>query len=241
MLRDEYLRRLIDGAHIELYLSGMDGARVYWPWRMLPPKSATKSYRNACERFIVDSDPLDESVTAESVLDAAHRLDAEVASLQDVYQDKDGTVDSLLRGYEVYDDHAFDGGLLLPLQKPYVECWREIGEPTEHMVGIGGLKDARDAERLAAARQLRHAVGNDVWIHGFGWGVQGLSEPIRNQPKLIDSTDYSTPVQDNVVTDATPGEEVKSVNAARSAAQLIEDLREVSKYPNHTATTQVTL
>lgn len=241
MLRDEYFRRLVEGAHLELYLSATDGARLYWPWRMQPPSEATGSYRDACERYIIDSDPLDDDVTAETVLDTAHRLDAEVASLQDVYQDKDGTVDSLLDGFEVYDDHAFDGELLLPLQKPYAECWREIGSPENHMLGIGGLKDARDTERLRAARELRDAVGDDVWIHGFGWGVDGLSDAIRNRPGLLDSVDYSTPMQNAVTVECTPGKERMSVAAMSAAQQLVRDLREVSKYPNHEPTTQVTL
>lgn len=230
MLRDEYLRRLIDGAHIEIYLSAVDGARIYWPWRMQPPKHASMRYRNACERYIIDSDPTDDSVTATDVLDTAYTLDAEVASLQDVYQDKDATVDSLLSGLEIADDHAFDNELLLPLQSPYVECWEELGEPTEHILGIGGLKDSDPKMRINAVERLRNAVGPDVWIHGFGWGVKGIADTIRDAPDLLDSTDYSTPVQNQIRSEASPGDEVSSVVAMRAGLKLVHDLREVSEY-----------
>lgn len=234
MLRDEYLRRLVDDAHIELVLSasGGSGGRVYWPWKMNPPKEALQRMRNSCEKYIIDSDPLDDSVTTEDVLDCAYRHNAEVASLQDVYQDKDATVDSLLHGLEVYDSHAFDGDLLLPLQAPYVECWQELGEPTEHLLGIGGLKDGLSNERIEATKNLRQAAGQEVWIHGFGWGVNGIAEYIRKNPSALDSIDYSTPVQNamnNV--ECSPGEEVSSVIAMDMATQLVRDLREVSTYP----------
>lgn len=239
MLREEYLRRLIDEAHIELYLSANDGARIYWPWRMQPPKEASTSYRNACEKYIIDSDPQDDSVTNHDVLDIAYRLDAEVASLQDVYQDKDATVDSLLTGLEEYDDHNFDGELLLPLQDPWVDNWKEIGEPREHMLGIGGLKDSTARKRLEATSNLRNTVGSDMWIHGFGWGVDEIAETIRNEPQLLDSVDYSSPMQNAVVNDATNGEEIMSVVAMNAATALVKDLREVSTYPTQN-TMQVT-
>jgi len=241
MLRDEYFRRLVDGAHVELYLSAVDGARIYWPWRMQPPSEASARYRNACERYIIDSDPLDDSVAATDVLDCAARHDAEVASLQDVYQDAPATADSLLDGLATADDHAFDGDLLLPLQGPYVECWREIGEPTEHLLGIGGLKDGRPAERLRAAERLRDAVGSDVWIHGFGWGPTGIAGAIRDQPDLLDSLDYSTPMQEAAHTNASNGAEVMSVAAMDAARRLIHDLRELSEHPTETTTQQITL
>jgi len=231
MIRDEYLRRLVDAAHIELYLSANDGARVYWPWRMQPPSEASLSYRDACERYIIDSDPLDDSVTTVDVLDTAARLDAEVASLQDVYQDCEATIDSLLDGLAVADDHPFDGDLLLPLQEPFDDCWRELGEPTGHLLGIGGLKDADDRERINAALQLRAAAGDDVWIHGFGWGPRGrLADMIVDDPGLIDSVDYSTPVQNATSVSVKPGTERMSVVAANAAATLVQDLRRVSPY-----------
>lgn len=233
MLRDEYLHRLMDKAHIELYLSSNDGARIYWPWRMQPPKEARRTYRDSCKRYIIDSDPLDDSVTTSDVLDKAHRLDAEVASLQDVYHDKDATVDSLLRGLEIADDHDFDGDLLLPLQQPYIDCYAELGEPDNHLVGLGGLKDGTPYDRIDAARSFRAEFGNSVWLHGFGWGVRGeLSKAIRKNPALIDSVDYSTPIQSAVNKVELPGKERMSVQAMHAAARLVADLRSVSSYPN---------
>ena len=198
---------------------------------MQPPKNACRSYRNACERYIIDSDPLDDSVTTTDVLDSAHKLNAEVASLQDVYHDKNATVDSLLRGLEIADDHAFDGDLLLPLQQPYVDCYEELGRPSTHLIGLGGLKDAPNRERIKAARQLRNHVGPDVWLHGFGWGPTGqLARAIRNDGTLLDSLDYSTPVQSVDYSLSTSGNERMSVTAAYAGARLVRDLREVSTH-----------
>lgn len=239
MIRDEYLRRLVDDAHVELYLSGVDGARIYWPWRMEPPGEASRTYRNACERYIIDSDPQDDDVTTRDVLNTAVSLDAEVASLADVYQDKDATVDSLLDGLAVADSHGFDGTLLLPLQEPFVECWKEIGEPTEHWLGIGGLKDGSTHARIEASRSLRNAVGPDVWVHGFGWGPSDeLAAAIRDDPALLDSLDYSTPVRD-IPVDTTPGDEIMSVQAAYAGARLIRDLRELTPHPDKNAVENV--
>jgi len=233
MIREEYLRRLVDAAHVELYLSGNDGARMYWPWRMEPPKEASRSYRNVCERYVIDSDPQDDDVTTEDVLDCAAALDAEVASLQDIYQDKDGTVDKLLEGLETADDHRFNGTLLLPLQEPFVECYREIGEPTDCWVGLGGLKDASDYARITSAREFRHAVPDDLHVHGFGWGPRDdIAAAIRETPTMLDSLDYSTPCRHTEVGDLTPGDERKTVTAAYAAAKLVRDLREVSAYPD---------
>ena len=231
MLRQEYLRRLVDEAHVELYLSANDGARLFWPWRMQPPSQATKSYRDACERYVIDSDPLDDTVTTEDVLDTAHRLDAEVASLQDVYQNKDATVDSLLDGFEIYGDHAFDGELLLPLQDPFVDCYHELGEPDGHLIGIGGLKDGTTHERISAVEGFRAEFGSNVWLHGFGWGpTTHLARFIRNNPNAIDSLDYSTPIQNASGGDDLPGKERMSVVAMDAGRQLITDLRACSPY-----------
>lgn len=229
MLRQEYLRRLIDGAHLDLYLSSNDGARIYWPWRMQPPKEASRAYRDACEHYIIDSEPLNNDVTTVDVLNTAYELDAEVATLADVYQQYDATADSLLKGLEKYDDHDFTGKLLLPLQTPVADMFKEIGEPRNHMIGIGGLKRAPNTKRLQAAEKLRNVTGSGVHIHGFGWGIQGLKRDINQNPELLDSVDYSTPIQ-SAIEGVTPGEERMSVQAMKAATKLVSDLREISDY-----------
>jgi hypothetical protein len=233
MLRDEYFRRLVDAAYIDLYLSASGGAggRVYWPWKMNPPKEALPRMQKTCESYVIDSDPLDDSVTTTDALDCGYRLNAEIVSLQDIYQDCSATVEKLLEGLEIADSHRFDGQLLLPLQAPYVECWQELGEPTEHILGIGGLKDGTAGERIDAMRELRNTVGDKPHIHGFGWGINGIAERIREEPHLIDSIDYSSPIQNAMnSSDYTPGDEVSSVLAMKMTTQLVRDLRKVSSY-----------
>lgn len=199
-------------------------------------------YRNACERYVIDSDPLDDSVTTTDVLDHAHAVGAEVASLQDVYQDKGATVDSLLRGLETADDHAFTGELLLPLQAPYVECWEELGCPAGHWIGIGGLKDASTPRRLQATRALRQAVGDDAHLHGFGWGVSGgMAQAIRESPGLLDSLDYSTPMQNVDFASYESGKESMSVAAMHAATQLVTDLRACTPFIAEDPTRQQTI
>jgi len=232
MIREEYLRRLVDATHVALYLSGSDGARIYWPWRMEPPHEASQSYRNACERYVIDSAPQHEDSTTRDALDTGHQLDAEVVSLADVYQDKDATVNALLQGLAVADDHPFDGTLLLPLQEPFIECYRELGEPRGCWIGLGGLKDASDYARIRAAHEFREYVGPDVHLHGFGWGPrEELASAIRETPTMLDSLDYSTPVRD-VPRDVTPGDERKSVQAAYAGYRLVRGLRRVTPHPD---------
>ena len=230
MLREEYLVRLRENAYVELYLSAKDGARIFWPWRMLPPKNATQLYRDACDQLIIDSDPLNPDVTIDDVLDCAVEVNADAASLADVYLDKDATVDLLLDGLEIADDHSFDGDILIPLQEPFIECYKEIGEPSG-LLGIGGLKDASTTKQINSAKKLRQFVGEDRWIHGFGWGpADGLGREIRDHPNLIDSMDYSTPVQNVRYKDSTPGDERMSITAAKAGASLVYDLRELSSF-----------
>lgn len=235
MLRSEYFDRLVEASHIDLYLSagGGSGGRVNWPWKMTPPKESMQRIRDGCDSYVIDSDPLDDEVTTEDVLDCALEYNADIASLQDVYQNKDATVDSILKGIETADSHTFDGNLLLPLQKPFTECYREIGEPTEYMIGLGGLKDAKAQERIQSVRKFRDSFGYETHIHGFGWGLSDrLSLFIRENPDQIDSVDYSTPVQMAMNSiDYSRGEEMSSVLAMEMSAILVRDLREVGSFP----------
>lgn len=231
MIREEYLRRLVDEAYVDLYLSAVDGARIYWPWRMQPVHEATKRYRNACEKYIIDSSFKDESITNEDVLDCALDLKAEAAVLADVYQDKDATVEAILEGLDLYDDHPYDGDVMVPLQPPHDECYVELAGQGIDIFAIGGVKDAGDDAKIEAARAVRDRAGDDVTLHGLGFGVtDNLVEAVHEQPELLDSVDYSTPVQTANTVEVAPGSERMSVVASRSAARLVEDLRLMSPF-----------
>ena len=71
---------------------------------------------------------------------------------------------------------------------------------------LGGLKDAKPAERLKQAEEIRGIVGDGPTLHGLGWGPSDtLVKGLREQPGLIDSIDNSGPSQaimnDNILDD----------------------------------------
>jgi len=231
MIRTEYLRRLTDAAFLDLYVSGTDGARMYWPWRMQPCHEADSRHRDACERYIIDSSFQDESITNIDVLDKADTLDAEMCVLADVWHDKDATVDAILEGLELYDDHPFDGGILVPLQPPHDECYLELEGQGIDVFAVGGVKDEDDRTRVEAARSVRAVAGPEPHLHGLGYGATpGIVQAVQRDPDLLDSIDYSTPIQSGNGSDIAPGKERMSVVASRAAAQLVEDLRKFSPY-----------
>jgi len=230
MIREEYFRRLVDAAHILLFLAGVDGARLYWPWRMARTGgSLGESYRNACEVYWVDSAIQDGTYGNKDVLDDALEFDAEAALLADTMGDYGETVSALKEGLNLADDHPFDGNIVIPLQAPFDECYAEFAGESEYYA-IGGLKDAdTDAPRIEAAQTVRELAGTDVHLHGLGWGVRDeLMNALHSNPQLLDSVDYSSPVQSN--THAVPGDERMTVTAAEAGAQLIRDLRRASPH-----------
>jgi hypothetical protein len=249
MLRDEYLRRLVDASYIDLYLSGNDGARIYWPWRMQPVHESSKTYRDACESYIVDSSFNKPEIKNKDVLDKAHKVDAEYAVLSDVYQDCEATVDAVLDGLETYDDHQFDGDIITPLQEPFVECYEEIECDTVDYVAVGGLKDKNTQHQIEATNSLRDFAGQEVKIHGLGFTLRGWNgEPnawvdeINRKPELLDSVDTSSYLQKIVMADyeIDKGEERRSVDCVRVAEMLVRDLRRVSEYAKCETKTQQT-
>lgn len=234
MLRDEYLRRLIDDAYIDLYLAGNDGARMYWPWRMARENGSLGSrHRNACEHYWIDSSIFNGEYGNKDVLDDGYKYDAEGVLLADTMGEYEETVESIHEGLALADEHEFDGDIIIPLQEPYDECYLEFEDESTHYA-IGGLNRASDRKRIEAAKTVR-AMAGDIHLHGLGWGISDdLARAIHKNPRLIDSVDYSTPLQSN--TDAMPGKERMSVVAMKAATRLVSDLRKVT--PNVNLETQ---
>lgn len=234
MIRDEFLRRITDAAYADLYLSATDGARGYWPYRMQPVHEADKRHRNACEHYIVDSSFSDETITNEDVLDCAASLDAEIAVLADVWHDVDATVEAVLDGLELVDDHCYEGGIMVPLQPPHDECYRRLEGQGIDVWAIGGVKDADGDVKIESSRAVRREAGEDTHIHGLGFGVTDqLATAVRDDPALLDSLDYSTPVQDAINVPTAPGKERMSVVAARAMAELVADARRLSPFADN--------
>lgn len=235
MLLDEYARRILDECYVDYYLSSSyDGGRIEWPWRMFPPTETYPRYVDLADEFIVDSEFNDQSVTNTNVLDKAVEVGATKAVLEDVYQDFTGTVDRVLAGLEKADEHEFDGDIICPLQAPFVQCYRELGEPDA--IAIGGLKDARESRKVEAAQQLRRFAGDDVYIHGLGWGAsETLVSAIRNHPDLLNSIDARTEGVEANSMDIWPGEERSTPLAVFTLARLLEKCRRMSPIPNEPA------
>jgi len=257
MIRDEYLRRLIDAAHIDLYLSANDGRRIYWPWRMQPPHESSRSYRNACERYVIDSAPQRPATGNKDVLDEAVRVNADAVLLADyfpfeMYEDRLGpdtdpieweayqgarreygdaytaTVERVRAGVKLAERHPFDGDIIVPLQAPFDEAIADL--PDADRYAIGGLNRSDDAARIAAAKTAR-VERPDAWLHGLGWGARDdLVAAVHESPGLLDAVDYSTPVQAAQDGTVNAGDERMSVVAARAGARLVEDLRRFSPH-----------
>jgi len=246
-----YLAKLIEAAYVDLYLSANvgsttadRGSRAYYPHRLEPvheiPESATSYPR--CYRYIVDSSFNNPEYDNKDVFNAAERVGADSVILADELHDIDGTIEAVLEGLDLYKDHEYDGDVMIPLQPPHDECFNRLkahGIDTNQTFAIGGLKDASDQRKIKATESLREAAGEEVALHGLGFGVtEEIARAIRETPSLLDSLDYSTPVQQAIGTGAN-GEERLSTVAATAGAQLIEDLRKIS--PLVDSTTNKTL
>jgi len=234
-----YLIYLVQEAYVDLYLSANIGSttsergpRAYYPFQLEAvheiPESATEHPN--CYRYIVDSSIQDPDYDNKDALDAGARINANAVILADVYKDLEGTVEAVLEGVEMYHDHEYDGEIIIPLQAPHGECYRRLrdhGISSEHTFALGGLKDAEDHKKINAAKAVREE-STEIDLHGLGFGVtERLAKEIRDNPDLLDSVDYSTPIQQSIGKAESGGERLCTV-AANAGAWLIEDIRRVS-------------
>jgi len=232
MLLDEYAERILSECYVDYYLSSsFDGGRIEWPLRFFPPGETYQRYVDLSETFIVDSAFNKPDVTNEDVLDCAVAHGADMVVLEDVYQDFENTVKRVLEGMETAADHEFDGGIICPLQAPFGECYRELGEPDR--IAIGGLKDAKENQKLTAATELRRVAGDDTYIHGLGWGASDqLIEAVRDDPSLLDSIDAQTEGIEANVMDVWPGPEQSTPKAVFILGRMLEKCRRMSPIPD---------
>lgn len=194
------------------------------------PDSATSIPR--CHTFILDSSFKDESITNDDVINTAAGIGADAAVLADVYHQPYETIEALETGLTLISEHTYDCTAVLPIQPPMKHSLdglaRSTIDPTEHIIAIGGLKDAPVNTKVTAAQTVRERLGADVTIHGLGFGVTtGLAVALQNQPHLLDSIDSATLIQKNQSA-GPPGDGRMLSAAAATNAQLIHDLRLLS-------------
>jgi len=234
LLADGYLARLTDAARVDYYVSGNDGGRVFWPWRMGKAAGKAGTHEDMADVFVLDSNFTDESVTNRDVLDEAVTKDADVASLADVLHDADATVRALREGIELAREHPFDGTLLLPSQPPHDETASRLLDAASGLDvwwGVGGVKDEPTAVKVDAARRLRTVIGDDAHLHGLGVGVTpAFAAVVKQDPALFDSIDNSTAMQNARVSDLAGTPEKMSVVAARGTATRLRNLRRLTPY-----------
>lgn len=249
MISREYVQRLVDAAPVEYYVSGNDGGRAWFPWRMNKAHAPEGTHEEMCDHFALDSNFKDESVANDDVLDLAVELDADAAVLADVYHDADATVAALREGLDLAADHAYDGTVILPLQAPHADSAKRLQDDASEVDvwwAIGGLKDDPATVKIDATRQLRDTLGPDAHIHGLGFGVtDSLAAAVRNDPDLLDSIDNASAAANASVRDldGCDGKNEKmSVLAARMTARRLENLRMLTAYAEpDKRTTQATL
>lgn len=238
MISREYLNRLVEASPVDLYASGVDGARAYWPWRMNKACSpmghgARRSHKEMCDHYVLDSYIGDDSVTNQDVLDEAHELGADAAVLSDVWLDVDATVDALIDGLALADDHSYDGTVVLPLQPPHDECYRRVAASVgdrDVWWAVGGVKDETAAVKADAARTLREETGPSSHIHGLGFGVtDDLARFVRRNPDVLDSVDNATSMS-NAVSGIAGKKEKMTVAAAHATAKRLEALRAMTPF-----------
>lgn len=190
----ERIEDILEKCPLDIYLCGTDRGMTPWPYRMRRLDKTTQNLVRNFERFIVDSAVQNPELTSKDALDKAVEVGAGRVVLEDVMRDMEKTVELVLNGLEVADSHRFDGEVIVPLQPPYEACYREL-EGQADTYALGGMSNDPGLTRLEYARNVREIAGQEINLHGLGWGVEDtLISAVREDPDLLDSIDMSTPL-----------------------------------------------
>lgn len=189
MFARQSVEEILSDSPVRLYFSASDSGALKWPWRMNACHHAEQTYVDNSEHYILDSAFQRDDIGTEDVLDKAVDFGAEMVALVDIYGSKNKTVDKILSDMEIVDDHEFSGDILVPLQPPHGECYKSL-EGVGDWYAIGGVMKAPPEEKIQAAQSVRDVSGDDIHLHGLGWGATDkVIRAIRDSPQLVDSID----------------------------------------------------
>lgn len=186
-------RKIISSSYVDIYVAS-NMSRMEYPFILQAPQYASKRNRDNALRYIMDSGIGKNSIGNKEVLDKAHELRATHIVPADVLHDQEATTEAVREFLDLYEDHPCTAKPLIPLQPPHDEHYRELSGYSHYMVG--GVKNADAQDQIEAVKNLREVAGDGIYVHLLGAGCsKTITDAIRNNPRLIDSLDVSTPEQ----------------------------------------------
>jgi len=159
MLKSKYAARILNQCPVDYFLSANDGARVEWPFRMQPTDEASPSYSKISKKYAIDSAIMKPELGNQEALSEAIRLEADfllladylpfdvywdsfnentpqerkdfIRSLEQKYSDNyNASLESIKNGLELVKKSKFEGKVWIPLQKPHIEMYNDLGNQT---------------------------------------------------------------------------------------------------------------
>jgi len=255
MVKSEYIDEVTNACFLDYYLSANEGCRSNWKLRMQPVHESNPSYREAADKYIIDSAILRPEIDNSDALDEAKRLEADAVLLADYLpfhlynEDKlnreakrkiqhlrdsfdsnyEASIHSIKKGMKIANEHDFSGKIIIPLQPPHIDFWKEVGKPD--VVAIGGVKDEPAKVKVNAAKKVRRAVGDDTYVHGLGYGAtEEIVQAVRENPKLLDSIDSQTSMSSALNNhEYWNGDDVTTATACHLEGYLVEKCRRMSR------------
>ena len=142
------------------------GYPTRWPYVLASTRYATPRVRAECQYLVVDSDIRDPSTSNEKVVEKAKRVRANCVVPKDVFGDWRATVASVQNFFKAGE---WSGEVLIPLQRPYSKCFKEL-VGYGNWFGLGGLLPLRKEEQFREVKRgvdLVTRAGKRVHLFGI--------------------------------------------------------------------------
>ncbi len=142
------------------------GYPANWPHVLASTRYATPTVRATCEYLVVDSDIRDPATSNEKVVEKARAVGANCVVPKDTFGDWRATVASVR---EFFKAGEWGSDVLIPLQRPYDKCFKELADFGQWF-GLGGLLPLRKEvqfEELKKGVDIVSKAGKDVHLFGI--------------------------------------------------------------------------
>ena len=194
-------KKIIASSPLDVYVAS--NMPYEYPYKLVKPKNVSPSVIDSADVVMMDSG-IGDDISNKGVLDKARKYDCDFVVSKDYLHEQELTTKSIRDFHYQYQNHDYSGDVLIPLQGDHIEHYYEVGEPGK--VLIGGIRDFSSQKQVDIVKEFRDEVGYDVYVHGLGMGMsKTFVKAIRNNPRMLDSIDCSTPEQNainNKISDA---------------------------------------